>query len=44
MNKLIKNSGSIEDAYKNGNNILPNLKYTDEFDVDEVETFEIIYE
>ena len=44
MNKLIKNAGSIEDAYKDGNNILPNLKYTDEFDVREVETFEIIYE
>ena len=44
MNKLIKNAGSIEDAYKDGNNILPNLKYTDEFDVSEVETFEIIYE
>ena len=44
MNKLEKNNGSIEDAYKNGNNILPNLKNHDFFDVKEKETFEIIYE
>ena len=44
MNKLEKNYGSIEDAYKNGNSILPNLKNHDFFDVKEIETFEIIYE
>lgn len=44
MNKLVKNAGSIEEAYKDGNDILPNLKYTDEFDVNEIETFEIIFE
>ena len=44
MNKLEKNSYSINEAYINGDNIIPNMKFKDEFDVKEVETFEIIYE
>ncbi len=36
MNKLEKNDGSIEDAYKKGNNILPNLKNHDFFDMKEI--------
>ena len=43
MNKLEKNDYYINDAYIDGDNIIPNMKFKDEFDVKEVETFEIIY-
>ena len=43
MNKLEKNDYYINDAYIDGDNIIPNMKFHDEFDVKEVETFEIIY-
>ena len=43
MNKLEKNSYYINDAYIDGDNIIPNMKFKDEFNVKEVETFEIIY-